>query len=132
MSAPIVNLSLARTHYALGSEEGYDLWFDLPPAEGDDTTPELQTLCQGSILLGRLAARMGWDWTTLVRNVDHVSAPLSDHLLIEVGSRLFRSARFRTALAECVPSSGLDPYKVKIIDTENANVYILGHGLPAL
>ncbi len=130
--SPIPDLSLDRTPNALGSDEGYDLWFDLPPREGDATTSELQTLCQGCILAGRIAQSMGWDWVTFISNVDHLAAPLDGYLLLEVNSRVFNSERFRRALHDAVPASGLDPYKVKVIDEENANVYILGHGLPPL
>ena len=129
---PIAELSFDRIPNALGHADGYDLWFDLPPKNGDATTSELQTLCQGSILLGRIAEDMNWNWTDLVAQIDHLSAPLDGFLLVEVGRAVFRSERFRRALHDAIPASGLDPYKVKIIDTENANVYILGHGLPSL
>ncbi|RYG27674.1 hypothetical protein EON81_29765, partial [bacterium] len=111
---PSSELSLNRVPNAVGSEDGYDLWFDLPPHKGDATTSELQTLCQGAILLGRIAQGMGWDWPTMLRNVDHLSAQSEGHLLLEVGSRLFNAAQFRRALHESVPDAGLDPYKVKV------------------
>ena len=126
------DLSFDRTPSVWGSEEGYSLWFSLPPRSGDATTPELQTLCQGSILLGRIAHRMDWDWPTLIRNIDHLSAPSDGFLLIEVGSRLFNSERFRRALQESVPESGLDAHKVKLVDEDNANDYILAFGLPSI
>lgn len=130
LDRPLTELSLNRIVNGEGVNDGYDLWFDLPAASGDATTSELQTLCQGAILLGRIAQGMGWDWATLLRNVDHVSAPADGFLLIEVGTRLFNATQFRAALHEGVPDSGLDPYKVRISDADNADVYILGHGLP--
>ena len=128
---PLEDLSLNRVPNSLG-DDGYDLWFDLPATQGDATTCELQTLCQGAILLGRIAQAMAWDWSTLVRHVHHLAAPVDGHLLIEVGARLFNATQFRRALHDSVPDCGLDPYKVKIADAENANVYILGHGLPPI
>lgn len=128
---PITDLSIDQRPNGLGSE-GYDLWFDLPPKPGDATTPEFQTLCQGAILVGRIAQAMGWEWSTLVRHIHHLSAPMDGYLIMEVGGRLFNASAFRRALAEGVPDSGLDPYKVKVVDVENASVHILGYGLPPI
>ncbi|RYG27673.1 hypothetical protein EON81_29760 [bacterium] len=130
--SPNADLSFNRTPSAFEGKAGYDLWFDVPPRSDDATTPELQTLCQGAILVGHIADAMGWDWPTLLGNIDHLSAPVDGFLLLEVRPRLFHSARFRRALDNAVEASGLNPFKVKVTDAENANVYILGHGLPAL
>ena len=127
---PIAELSLSRISNALGSDDGYALWFDLPPQQGDATTPELTSLCIGALFLGQLAARMHWDWPTLLRYVDRLAAPLEDYVLLEVKHHAVVSNRLRRAVHESVAAAGLDPYKVKIIDSEHAESYILGHGLP--
>ena len=130
--APTPDFSLDRRPNVLGGDDGYDLWFDLPPHEGDATTSELQTLCQGAMLLGHLGCRMGWDWATTIRVVDHLSAPFDGFLLLEVNDALFRSERFRRALGEGVVAAGLDPYKVRVTDRAKGDIHILGAGLPGL
>lgn len=129
---PATELSIGRVSNALGSDDGYDLWFDLPAHPGDETSPEFRTLCQGSILVGHIAGRMGWDWPTVCRSIHRIAAPLEEFLLIEVSHRTFRSAPFRRAVGLAVPASGLDPYKVKVMDADHAEAYILGHGLPPI
>lgn len=128
----IADLSFDRSPSVFGHEDGYDLWFDLPPKRGDATTSELQTLCQGAILIGSVAETMGWDWSTLIQNVDHLSAPVDGCFLLEVKSPLIRSERFRRALERAIVVSGLDPFKIKVSDGESANIYIFGRGLPQL
>lgn len=126
------DFALDRTPSAFGNEGGYELWFDLPARSGDATTPEIQTLCRGSIAVGYIACRMGWDWATTIHTVDHLSAPVDGHLLIEVSDEAFTSAIFRRALAEAVLAVGLDEHKVRLTDERGGNVYVLGEGLPAL
>ena len=111
---------------------GYDLWFDLPPREGDATTTEFQTLCQGAMVVGFVACRMGWAWATTLKTFDHLSAPSDGYLLIELTERAFYNERFRRALGEAVSAVGFDPYKVRLTDERRGNVYVLAHGLPAL
>ncbi len=127
---PKPDLAVERVPSAFGGEAGYDLWFDLPPREGDATTPEIQTLCQGSMVVGFVACRMGWDWATTLRTVDHLSAPLDGFLLVEVSERAFYNEPFRRALREGVVAAGLDPYKVRVTDERNGSIYVLGDGLP--
>ena len=132
LDLPNPELALDRTPSAFGNDGGYDLWFDLPPRSGDATTPEIQTLCRGAMLVGFIACRMGWDWATTLHTVDHLSAPVDGYLLVEVSDAAFSSALFRRALTEAVLAAGLDEHKVRLTDERGGNVYILGEGLPVL
>lgn len=127
---PIADFSVDRRANVLGGDDGYDVWFDVPPKPGDATTSELQTLLQGSMLVGHVAAKLQWDWPTTIRLMGHLAAPLDGFLLFEVDGEVFYGARFRAALNAGVVASGLDPYKVRVSDTSRGDIYILGHGLP--
>ncbi len=109
---------------------GYGLRLGFSSHEGDATTPEIQTLCQGSMVVGFIACRMRWDWPTTLRTVNSLAAPLDGFLLIEVSVAAFFNPAFRRALREGVAAAGLDPYKVKVTSAGRNGAYVLGHGLP--